>query len=198
MGAPASKDLGAIEDGDAAATPVRWAHKPRPRAALVARGACDEGRVSLVLPFAADAAVTVGQDQPIIQGQQVDGACYLATPPPDPAASVARPQHARSSAFANVEPAQCVGGSSSRNLANPTSRSGAAQFGRLPIVGEPRRQSGPYPRETSAGRKATMKLTTPRASYRLNRGRPASLGQEAKRPTPSVAHSFWHAPDPVL
>jgi hypothetical protein len=133
MAAPASKDLGAIEDSGAAPAPVHRAHKPRPRADIVARGACDEGRVSLVLLFAADAAVTVGQDQPIIQGQQVDG-----------------PQHARSSAFPNVEPAQCVGGSSGRNLANPTSRSGAAQFGRLPIVGEPRRQSGPYPGETSA------------------------------------------------
>jgi hypothetical protein len=197
MGAPASKDVGAIEDGDAAATPVHRAQKPRPRAAIVARGACDEGRVSLVLPFATDAAVTVGQDQPIIQGQQVDGACYLATPPPDPAASVARPQPDRAHSRMSSRRSASVVRLAEIWLTLPLALVLRSSVG-FPSWASRGDNPGLTLGRLRPGRKATMKLTTPRAPYRLNRGRPASLGQEAKRPIPGAAHAFWHPPDPLL
>jgi hypothetical protein len=141
MAAPASKELGDIEDGDAAPASIHRAYKPRPGASIGARGAGDMDRVSLVFPFAAAAAVTVGQDQPVIFGKHVDGGCYLATPPPDPAASVARPQHSSTRALPDVESAQRVRSLPGRNqLPNPTlSRLGAAPLGRPPTVRAPRR-----------------------------------------------------------
>jgi hypothetical protein len=122
MAAPAGKELGAIEDGDAAPASVHRAHKPRPVAAIVAGRAGYVDRASLVLPFAAVAAVSVGQDQSAILGKHVDGACYLAATPPDPAASVTGPQHSSTSALPYVEPAQRVGSLPARNqLPNPIS-----------------------------------------------------------------------------